>query len=124
MHKIAIIDDDPDIIEAMVMLAEANGYVTFTATNVNDGFSLIESEKPDLIILDVMMDEPDDGFFLAMKLRKKGIQTPIIMFSSVSKALGMKFGPSETLPVDLFIEKPVAPAALLKNIEELLNRGA
>jgi hypothetical protein len=48
---------------------------------------------------------------------------PIIMFTSVSKALGMNFAPSQTLPVDDFIEKPVAPSVLLTKIVEQLNKA-
>ena len=121
MSKIAIIDDDPDIIEATTMLLEAKGYTTVSAGNLEDGLAIINSEKPDLIILDVMMVEPDDGFFLANKLRKQGVKSPIIMLTSVSKALGMDFGVNEMLPVDDFIEKPVAPALLLEKIQYYLE---
>lgn len=122
MYKIAVIDDDRDIVEATTILLEAKGYETITAGDVRTGFKLIEVEKPDLIILDVMMDEPDDGFYLAIKLRKSGVTTPIIMFTSVSKALGMAFGPSDTLPVDCFIEKPVEPSVLLDKIAQLITK--
>ena len=121
MPKIALIDDDPDIIEAITMLLDANNYQTVSAGNVRDGFALIKNENPDLVILDVMMEEPDDGFFLAIKLRKKGFDKPIFMLTSVSKALGLDFAPGETLPVDEFIEKPVAPADLLEKIQKYIS---
>ena len=123
MPKIAIIDDDPDIIEAITMLLETRNFRIVSAGNISDGFELIEKENPDLVILDVMMDEPDDGFFLAIKLRKKGFKKPIFLLTSVSKALGLDFGPGETLPVDEFIEKPVAPTDLLKKIEKHITAG-
>jgi DNA-binding response OmpR family regulator len=115
MYKIAIIDDDPDIIEATSMLLNAKGYNVVTAGNVPDALELIEKEKPDLMILDVMMEEPDDGFYLANKFRKNGITTPIIMLTSVAKATGMFFG-TDTVPVNEFLEKPVPPAKLLEKI--------
>ena len=121
MYKIAVIDDDHDIVEATTILLESKGYSVITAGNVKTGYDLVKNGNPDLIILDVMMEEPDDGFYLAMKLRKDGFKMPIIMFTSVSKALGMDFGPSETLPVDDFIEKPVAPSILIQKIVELIN---
>ena len=121
MYKIAVIDDDHDIVEATTILLESKGYSVITAGNVKTGYDLVKNGNPDLIILDVMMEEPDDGFYLSMKLRKDGFKMPIIMFTSVSKALGMDFGPSETLPVDDFIEKPVAPSVLIQKIVELLN---
>jgi DNA-binding response OmpR family regulator len=123
MAKIAIIDDDPDIIEAITLLLRVNEHTVLSAGNVREGFELIQKEKPDLVILDVMMDEPDDGFFLAIKLRKKGFTMPLFMLTSVSKALGLEFGPGESLPVDEFIEKPVSPKVLLEKINHHLNLG-
>lgn len=122
MQKIAIIDDDIDIVQATTMLLEAKGYNVVSASNVTDGFKLVDGEKPELIILDVMMDEPDDGFYMALKLRKKGINTPIIMLTSVSKALGLEFGNSETLPINEFLEKPVSPNVLLQKVSEQINK--
>ncbi len=121
MPKIAIIDDDPDIIEAVTLLLRVNEHIVLSAGNIRDGFELIEKEQPDLVILDVMMDEPDDGFFLAIKLRKKGFTMPIFMLSSVSKALGMEFGTGESLPVDEFLEKPISPKVLLDKINSYLT---
>ena len=121
MPKIAVIDDDSDIVQATTMLLEAKNYQVVSAGNVTDGFALIDNEKPDLIILDVMMDEPDDGFYMALKLRKNGVKTPIIMLTSVSKALGLEFGNVDTLPVNEFLEKPVSPAILMGKIAEQLK---
>jgi DNA-binding response OmpR family regulator len=92
-----------------------------TALNPDDGYKLIQNQKPDLIILDVMMNEPDDGFFLAQKLRREKIDTPIIMYTSVSKALGINFGKSEMVPVDEYVEKPISPGELLEKVEKLLH---
>ncbi len=123
MSIIALIDDDSDIIQATSMMLEAKGYDVVTATNVKDGYNLILNVKPELIILDVMMDEPDDGFYLALKLRKNNIQTPIIMLTSVSKALGMEFGTGATNPVDEFLEKPIPPSVLLEKVKFQLTKS-
>lgn len=121
MLKIAIIDDDPDIVNATSMLLESKGYGVVSAGNVDEALSMIDSDKPDLIILDVMMDEPDDGFYLATKLRKNKIDTPIIMLTSVSKAFGFDFGNKEAIPFDDFLEKPIPPAVLLEKVEKLID---
>jgi DNA-binding response OmpR family regulator len=120
MAKIAIIDDDPDIVDASTLVLQSKGYTVITAFNPTDGYKIVTEEIPDLIILDVMMIEPDDGFFLAQKFRKMNINTPIIMYTSVSKSLGMEFGPSEIVPVDEFVEKPVSPETLVEKVEKLL----
>ncbi len=121
MQKIAIIDDDIDIVQAATMLLQTKKYQVVSASNVDDGFNLIKNENPDLIILDVMMNEPDDGFYMAMKLRKSGLKTPIIMLTSISRALGLDFGQNENLPVDEFLEKPVPTGVLLECISKYLN---
>jgi two-component system, OmpR family, response regulator len=121
MAKIAIIDDDPDILDASSIVLTARGYEAITATNPEDGYKIIMEENPDLIILDIMMNEPDDGFFLAQKLRAENVQTPIIMYTSISKAIGMDYAKSEMVPVDEFIEKPISPNQLIEKVEQLLH---
>ncbi len=122
MALIAIIDDDPDIIDASSLVLKSKGYAVITATNLSDGYRIIMEKKPDLIILDVMMEEPDDGFFMAQKLRKEKIKTPILMYTSVSKAIGMDFGKNEMVPVDDFVEKPISPEELITKVSNLLHR--
>ncbi|MBN2572731.1 MAG: response regulator [Ignavibacteriales bacterium] len=118
-----VIDDDPDIIEASSLILKSKNYDVISATNADDGYKLVTEKKPDLIILDVMMDEPDDGFFLAQKFRREGIKTPILMYTSVSKALGFQFGSSEMVPVEDFVEKPITPNELITKVEKLLKKN-
>ncbi len=83
----------------------------------------VQSENPELIILDVMMDSEDDGFVLAQDLRKKGIKTPIVMLTSVGSVSGLEFGKDdEMVPVDEFLQKPVEPDVLLGKVKELLGK--
>jgi len=121
MSKIAIIDDDPDILDASSLVLTSKGYEVITASNPDDGYKIVKENSPDLIILDVMMNEPDDGFFLAQKFRKEKIKTPILMYTSVSKSIGMDFGISEMVPVDDFVEKPISPEQLLAKVKKLLQ---
>ena len=121
MYRIAIIDDDPDIIDASKLVLSSKGYEVITAANPIDGYQIVKDKSPDLIILDVMMNEPDDGFFLAQKFRKENITTPILMYTSVSKAIGIDFGVSEIVPVDDFVEKPISPDELIQKVEKLLH---
>ena len=122
MALIAVIDDDPDIREASSLVLNSKGYDVITASNPKDGYTIVKEKNPDLIILDVMMDEPDDGFFLAQKLRKNNIKTPIIMYTSISKAIGLDFGAGELVPVDDFVEKPITPEVLIQKVESFLNK--
>jgi DNA-binding response OmpR family regulator len=121
MALIAVIDDDIDILDASSLVLKAHGYDVLTATNPDDGYKIIKEQKPDVIILDVIMNEPDDGFFLAQKLRREKISTPIIMYTSVSKALGTQYGASEMVPVDDFVEKPISPEQLVAKVKKFLK---
>ncbi len=121
MALIAIIDDDPDILDASTLVLTSKGYDVVTASSFEDGYKLVKEQKPDLIILDVMLSEPDDGFFLAQKFRREQIDIPIIMYTSVSKALGQEFAAGEMVPVDEFVEKPISPETLVEKVERLLQ---
>jgi DNA-binding response OmpR family regulator len=123
MAKIAIIDDDPDIIDASSLVLTSKGHEVITANNPDDGYKIVKENSPDLIILDVMMNEPDDGFFLAQKFRKNNITTPIIMYTSVSKTTGMDYGVNEMVPVNEYVEKPISPAQLIEKVEKLLHQN-
>ncbi len=122
MALIAIIDDDHDILDASSLVLNSRGFKVITALNPDDGYKIVKENKPDLIILDVMMNEPDDGFYLAQKFRKEKILTPIIMYTSVSKSFGMDFGVNELVPVNEFVEKPISPDQLIEKVEALLSR--
>ena len=122
MALVAIIDDDPDILDASSLVLKSKGFNVITASNPNDGYKIVTENNPDLIILDVMMDEPDDGFFLAQKFRREKINTPILMYTSVSKAVGMDFNKNEMVPVDDFVEKPISPDELVAKVQSLIAK--
>lgn len=119
--KVLIIDDDPDIVEALTLLLESKNYKVYSENDPDKGFESATANKPDLIILDIMMDDPDDGFFFFKKIRKNEINTPVIIYSSVSNALGFEFGKNEMIGAEEFIDKPAEPELLLKTIEKYLN---
>ena len=122
MARILVIDDDPDVVDACRLVLEGAGHEAAGAHNVDEGMAAIEKQKPDLLILDVMMDQPDDGIKLAQELRSRSLDLPIIMMTSVGKASGMDFGKDdEMVPVNVFLEKPVEPAALVAQVNELLK---
>jgi DNA-binding response OmpR family regulator len=122
MPKILIVDDDRDIVEAIEILLKNFNYETDFAYNRQDGEKKVFEGNPDLIILDVMMEEPDDGIALSRDLRKKGFNKPIIMLTSLGKVTGFNYGKDDSLiPVDVFHEKPIAPDKLISTIKQLLQ---
>lgn len=121
MSKILIVDDDHDLVDAAKIILEAEEYEVVSAFSKAAGMDAVENEKPDLLILDVMMEEPDDGFVMAQEVRKKGLGIPILMLTSVGKVTGMQFDrDSEMVPVDSFEEKPISPDRLVGKVRELL----
>lgn len=122
MAKILIVDDDRDLVEACALYLENEGYEVHMAHNRRDGMKKVEDVDPDLLILDVMMDEADDGIVMAQELRRGRYSKPILMLTSISKVTGMKYGKDkELIPVNDFQEKPIEPAKLLAKVKELLS---
>lgn len=124
--KVLVIDDDSDFVESIMNLLEARGYAVASASNGKEGVQKAKSEKPDLVLLDVMMTTKDEGFNVARELH--GIEglanTPVIMVTGVRKEMNLPFGfePDETwLPVRQILEKPVKPEVLLNAVADALK---
>lgn len=128
MAKILIIDDDPDIVEAMKVVLESKDHRVSSSKSGEEGLKKVEADKPDLIILDVMMETINKGFDVARDLKKgqghKDI--PILMLTAIKDRTGLDFkneaGDEDWLPVDDYMEKPLEPQELLSKVEALLRR--
>jgi len=123
---VLVIDDDSDFVESIVNLLEARGYNVASASNGKEGVAAAKAEKPDVILLDVMMTTKDEGFNVARELQSiEGIKgTPVIMVTGVRKEMNLPFGfePDETwLPVKQILEKPVKPETLLAAVADALK---
>ncbi len=125
--KILVTDDDQDIRDSLQAILEAQDYTVVTAADKEEGMEKIKAEKPDLMILDVMMSKWQDGFEMARELKQdpeyKSI--PILMLTGVKEKTGIDFkstaGDEAWNPVDGFLEKPVDPDILLSEIKRLLK---
>jgi CheY-like chemotaxis protein len=126
--RILIVDDDEAFAESNKDLLEAYGYEVFTAGNGQDGFARARECLPDLMILDVMMATPTDGFQVARRVA----ETPelktmrILLVTGISRELrlpdSLKPDPS-WLPVDRVLEKPIPPNGLIAEVERVLGRA-
>jgi CheY-like chemotaxis protein len=130
MAKILMIDDDPDIVTAIRIPLEASGYDFFVASSGSEGLEKVKEVKPDLIILDVMMETATEGFQLAHRLRDRSPDSeyaeysgiPILMLTAIHTTTPLRFAPDEDyLPVDAFLDKSADPDQLLSKVAELLQ---
>lgn len=123
MARILVVDDDPDITFAVSLYLKKQQHTVRTAASRTEGMDAIKAFEPDLLILDVMMEQPDDGIAMAQDLRRMGCRLPIIMLTSVGQVTGMSYGrDNDLVPVDAFFEKPVRPDDLLKTVDGLLKK--
>lgn len=128
--KILVIDDDLDFNDGVKALLRSANYNVATAKDPNEGEEKVLSEKPDLILLDIMMDSLFDGYSLCHKIKtsekfKAYRNTPIIFVSAVKEKSGSRFhfhGEEQGLVgPDDYIDKPVKPLELIDHIERLLK---
>lgn len=131
MARILIIDDDPDIVLAVRMSLEAEGYEVIEASSGAQGIDVIKAERPDLIILDVMMETKTEGFQMALKLHSPDPTSefveykdiPILMLTAIHSTTPLRFEPDiDYLPVELFVDKPIDPEDLVGKVEWLLSQ--
>ena len=126
--KIVVADDDPDIRESLQAILQGRGYAVVTAADREEGMAKIKAEKPDLLILDVMMSAWQDGFEMARELKKDPElkSMPILMLTGIREQTGIDFkstaGDPTWCPVDGFLEKPVEPNVLLSEVDKLLPK--
>lgn len=126
--KILVVDDDPDILEAVALILESQGYEVVTARDGIEGLANLKAEQPDLMILDLMMPRMD-GFAVCKELQdprwSKYKDIPILILTSVREEASRRRYELETglgLDVDDYVEKPMSPDVLLKRVSTLIKR--
>jgi two-component system, OmpR family, response regulator len=122
-----VADDDADYLFQMRMILENAGYQAITADSQRQAEEIIESLRPDLAILDLMMEKDDSGFILSYKIKKKYPEVPVILATAVSQETGISFGldaeeDRSWIKADLYLEKGIRHDQLLLEIEKLLKR--
>ena len=127
-HKILIVDDDPDITDALSMILESKGYNVVTAQDGIEGLASLKAEKPDVMILDLLMPKMD-GFAVCKELQdprwSKYRAVRILILTSVREEASRRRYELETgleLNVDDYVEKPISPDVLLDRVEKLIKK--
>jgi DNA-binding NtrC family response regulator len=118
--KALIIDDGIDFVTAYKAVLEANGIEVISALTGKEGMQKLVNEKPDVVVLDVMMESPDSGFEFLNEMKEKGLDTPVILCSSIAKASQMNFDLNE-LGARVVMQKPVDLDKLVENVKKFAN---
>ncbi len=132
--KILIVEDDQDQADVLKIVLEVEGYDTLHALDAPGGLAMARAERPDLILLDVMMPTGTEGFHFVWDLRKDPDpavkEVPIIVMTAIHEKTKLRFypdqadpeyKPGEYLPVQAFLDKPVKSEALLREVKAVLE---
>ncbi len=123
--KILIVDDDTDFVFTTRTVLEQKGYYVMSAGNGNQGKAALSREKPDLVIVDVIMSSVLDGLNLCtfMKDDPDCRDIPVIMVTSIANTDYTNLFPSdESIGIDAFLTKPIKPSDLTGKVEEILSK--
>jgi CheY-like chemotaxis protein len=123
--KVLIVDDDPNFHAALRTVLETAGYSMVSAYSEPEGLDMARSEKPDIILLDIIMQSSTDGFEFCREARRdpRIRHTPIVVVSAIEKVLEVRHPPDldpNFFPVDGYLSKPVTPEQLFAELKRLI----
>ncbi len=120
--KIMVVDDDRDIVESITIILESAGYIVIQADSSGKCLEILQHERPDLIILDIMMDTLTDGIHVVYELKSdpEYQSIPIIIISTIEKQTGFHIN-KEYIEIEEYLEKPIEPAVLLECVKKCLS---
>jgi CheY-like chemotaxis protein len=122
MKKVLIVDDDQDFLEQMDLMFSSRGYVTRKASGRKQAEELFASYTPDIAVIDLMMEQNDDGFVLAYRLKKSFPECAVIMVTNVTGETGLEFPRIDDsagwINADAILSKPVR----FEQLEEELRK--
>jgi len=124
--RILLVDDDPDFVAATKLVLESKPYDVIVAYDGDEGLEKAREERPDLIILDIIMPIKD-GFAVCQQLKKDPqlSSIPVLMLTSFGERVSetsLALSQGLTLEAEDFVDKPIAPAELLIRVERLLRK--
>ncbi len=119
-YLILCIDDDQDILDSLQMILESSGYAVAMAHTGEEGLKAYKKAEPDLILLDLMMEEVDAGTRFVRELKLLGSSVPIFMLTSVGDQLNMSTSYAD-LGLTGVVQKPISPETLLMIVRAKLK---
>lgn len=126
-RKILLIDDDPDMHHSVKAMLEPRGFEIICCLTGPEGVAKAREERPDLILLDIMLSSPSEGFHLAYDLSKDDElkDIPIIMISAIGSLMGMDYAKelgTDYVRAEKFLDKPIDAKTLISAVEDVLAR--
>jgi DNA-binding response OmpR family regulator len=127
-YTILLVDDDQDYLFQLQTKIQNFGFKTITAEGQKEAEKLLEKTRPDLAILDLMMENEDSGFILCYKMKKKYPDVPIIIATGVAAETGISFDINDEnnrkwIKADRFLDKGIRSERLREEIENLLLKN-
>ena len=119
-HVILCVDDDQDFLDSVRIIIEANNYTILTANSAEEGLKKYKEVKPDLVIVDLMMEEVDAGTNFVKEIRARGPTPPVYMLSSVGDNLHM-IADYSALGLTGVLQKPINPTLLIATLKAKLK---
>jgi DNA-binding response OmpR family regulator len=119
-HVLLVVDDDPAILESLRVVLEANGYVVTTGRSAEQGLNVYETTRPDMLIVDLMMEELDAGVDFVKELRALGKAAPVYLLSVVGDNL-QATADFSALGLTGVFQKPIDPQMLLSLLKTKLQ---
>ena len=134
--RVLVADDDRDLVDILRMVLEEHGYTVLVAYGPADALAVVEAERPDLLVLDVMMPEGAEGFHVVWTLRQHPDayhqRLPIILLTAIHQRTHLRFHPDsgdgtyaagEFLPIEEFVDKPVDPDGFVRTVARVLEQA-
>lgn len=126
MAKVLLIDDDIDFLSQVKIWLEANKHQVATAETIKEADEILDKMAPDIVIVDLMMDEMDSGFSMCSRIKKKYPEIPVIMVTAVTSETGLIFDAATEdekswIKADVVLAKPVRFDQLKREMERLLK---
>jgi CheY-like chemotaxis protein len=126
---VLLVDDDEDALEQLSLVLGADGYDVRTAAGQQEAEELLLSVRPDLAIVDLMMEHMDSGLVLCHDLKRLYPQVPVIVLTAVTSATGLALRPSTAearswLKADVFMDKPARPEEVRSAVRRWLREPA
>ena len=128
-RTVLLVDDDEDFLFQQRLLLETAGFNVLTAQGLAEAEAVLARQRPDLAVIDVMMDHPDAGFTLCYRIRKMDASIPVILVTSVNSETGFDFGLGKDeqrswIMADSMLAKPIRFEQLQREIDRVFSRSA